>query len=70
MKVKLWFDTWQDKNGKDIYCTEKGIDLSMGDFHGGTIFKGTIECPYGEEELQQALKDGYMPVFKILPEEE
>ena len=40
----------------------------MGQFHSGTVFKGTIKFLDGEDkaELFKALKDGYQPTFWIV----
>ena len=66
MKIKLTFDDWKNQ-GKSIYNTEKGIELSSGDFHSGTTFNGTIELDQEQyEELKQALKDGYNPTFWVM----
>ena len=65
MKIKLAFFDWQ-KNGKSIYGTEKGVELSIGDFHSGTTFDGTLELDAeSEAELQRAFDAGCDPVFII-----
>jgi hypothetical protein len=63
LKIRLVFYDW---NNKSVYNTEKGVELSAGDFHSGSTFEATIECPYDEEDLKQALKEGYNPVFYIV----
>ena len=65
MKVKLVFEDWK-KRGYSIYNTEKGIELSSGDFHSGTTFNGEIHLD-GEqiEELKRAFYDGYTPSFIV-----
>ena len=71
MDVKLVFDGWRDNKGNDIYGTIEGIELSMGDFHSGTIFPATIEMDRATtEELRDALEQGYRPVFYIVPAQE
>jgi hypothetical protein len=66
MKIKLIFDDWK-KQGKSVYNTEKGIELSNGDFHSGTTFDGIIELNQEQhEELKQALEEFYNPVFWIM----
>lgn len=68
MKIKLVFSDWQLR-GKSVYNTEKGIQLSLGQFHSGTTFNGEIILDEDdEEELKQALKDGYEPVFCVYSE--
>jgi hypothetical protein len=32
MKIELIFDDWK-KNDKSVYFTQKGVELSRGDFH-------------------------------------
>ncbi len=68
MKIKLVFEDWQ-RIGKSVYNTEKGIDLSSGQFHSGTTFDGEIkldECD--EQEIRASMKDGYNPVFWVMAE--
>jgi hypothetical protein len=63
MKIKLVFDDWQ-KEGKSIYSTEKGVELSMCNFHAGTTFDGEINLnKEQEEELKAALRKNYQPIF-------
>lgn len=63
--VKLALDDWK-KDGVSVYQTEKGIELSMNDFHSGTVFHGILML---DEEHQQALikalKEGYTPTFTV-----
>ena len=66
MKIKLVFDDWKLK-GKSVYSTEVGIDLSMNDFHSGTIFMGNIELDREQEgELMKALIAGFTPSFILV----
>ena len=65
MKIELVFWTWT-KGGEDIYLTEESVWLSMGLFHGGTSFNGTIELDEQDaEELAEALSKGYSPMFMV-----
>lgn len=65
MKIELVFDDWQQK-GKSVYNTPEGVELSMGDFHGGTTFTGEIHLsPELEQELTEAINKGYQPVFWV-----
>jgi len=48
MKISLVFDTWT-KGGKSMQYIE-GIELSMGQFHGGTTFRGMIDLDKEDEE--------------------
>lgn len=66
MKIYLVFDDWK-RQGKSVYSTEAGVALSMGLFHSGTTFSGTIELYAGDEaELRSALRDGFRPVFWVM----
>ena len=68
MKISLVFQDWQNREGKSIYFTEAGVELSLGDFHHGTVFDGELRL---EEEsdaamLQAALEAGFRPVFYLV----
>jgi len=66
MRVKLVFDDWK-KQGNSVYNTEKGVELSSGDFHGGTTFNGEIHLDGEQEEkLRVALMAGYTPSFIVM----
>ncbi len=66
MKVFLVFDDWR-RRGQSVYSTEAGVTLSMGDFHSGTTFPGTIDLDAEDEiELRGALRDGFQPVFWMM----
>lgn len=66
MDIKLVFCDWE-KEGKSIYSTEEGIELSSGSFHSGTTFNGTISLDEEEkEELERAIKSGATPKFYIV----
>jgi len=69
MKIKLIFHDWV-KNGESIYNTQDGIELSLSDFHSGTVFHGEIHLDK-EHQLRffEAIKTGCYPAFYILPEE-
>ena len=70
MKIKLVFNDWR-KEGKSIYCTQEGIDLSMHDFHSGSTFDGEIILDEQQErELKEALNKGYQPIFWVCKEKE
>ena len=69
MQVKWVVEDWQDAEGWSVYRTEEGIWLSMGDFHAGTTFTGTIDLAEEEaQELKNAAARGYHPVFLLLVE--
>lgn len=65
IRVEFAFDDWKEC-GVSIYQTEKGVELSMNDFHSGTVFQGTILL---DEEHSQALigalREGYTPTFTV-----
>ena len=67
LQIKMSFEDWMPHNsGKSIYSTEKGVELSMGDFHSGTVFEATIELDVdSEKELKEAIKQGFNPIFRI-----
>jgi hypothetical protein len=66
MKVTLVFQDWHAKDGGSVYMTEKGIELSMHDFHSGTVFSGCIDLDtQQEDELRTAISEGYEPVFRL-----
>jgi len=63
MKVKLIFDDWK-KDFESIHGTERGIDLEMGSFHGGSTFNAEIELnEWEEKDFEEALKEGIIPYF-------
>ncbi len=66
MKIKLVFGDWQ-KEGRSIYQTPEGIELTKGDFHAGSTFDARIDVDaWQEKELRDALKKGYQPVFWVV----
>ena len=66
MQIALVFDDWRDRNHRSIYATEKGIELSMGDFHSGTLFLADVKLDEDSaRELESALSGGYVPVFYV-----
>lgn len=63
--VEFTFDDWK-KAGVSVYQTEKGVELSMNDFHGGTVFQGILMLDEEHQEaLIEALKEGYTPTFTV-----
>lgn len=66
MKINLIFDDWRE-DGKSIYNTEKGVALSLHDFHSGSTFKGEIELTE-EQECELIVAETYAnvePVFRV-----
>ena len=63
MRVALVFLDWR-KKGVSVSNTEEGVELTMGDFHGGSTFFGNIELDANDEaELLAAIKAGYQPCW-------
>jgi hypothetical protein len=72
LDVKFSFETWM-KDGKSIYGTPEDlrIGLSLGAFHSGTVFQGTIKVPASEVTmLQEALNSMATPVMAVFKIEE
>ena len=78
MKIKLVFDDWYHIPAMGSfrplgYGNSEGeirIELSMGDFHSGTVFEGEIELdPANAKELETAISKGYSPVFRLIAEQ-
>jgi len=64
MKIKVIFEDWKE-NGKSIYSTEKGVELSMGSLHSGSCWEGEIDFdPDTELELKERGK--YRAIFEIV----
>lgn len=67
--IYLIFDDWREM-GKSIYQTEKGVELSMGDFHSGTTFAGKIALDDEDaKEWMKALRAGFQPAFWVMQRE-
>lgn len=67
MKIRLVFNSWS-KDGQYI-DNEKTVDLSStaAQFYDGTVFEGEIKLDrISEKELEEAMKDGYYPVFSCI----
>jgi hypothetical protein len=63
--VRFAFNGWE-KNGVNVYNTEKGIELSMNDFHSGTVFHGILLLDEEHSEaLAEALEQGFTPSFLL-----
>ena len=63
--VEFAFDDWK-KGGVSVYQTEKGVELSMNDFHGGTVFQGVLMLDEEHSQaLVEALREGYTPTFMV-----
>lgn len=66
MIIKLVFTDWKNSNFDNIYNTEKGIELSSGDFHSGSTFDAIITLEKEQhEELELALEKGFIPFFYV-----
>ena len=67
MKVNLVFHDWLHF-GESIYETEKGIELTLSEFHHGTIFEGEINLdPEHEARLRKSFAEGFNPAFYLIP---
>lgn len=69
-KVDLVFDHWK-KGGKDFRESDPELyhRLTIGDFHGGTVFPGTISLDAEQaEQISEGLKAGCEPIFWLSPE--
>jgi hypothetical protein len=64
MKVKVIFEDWKQE-GRSIYDTNKGINLSMGSLHSGSTWEGEINFdPDTEKEMIN--KGGFRAIFEIV----
>ena len=62
-KFKLSFMDWQ-KDGKSIYSTKDGAELSQGVFHGGSTFECIIDLDdEHRHELEGAIMKGFEPCW-------
>lgn len=69
MRVNLVFYDWiEEESGESIYCTEEGMELSLGDLHSGTTFTAEIELEDYQGEFEIAAENGIVPVFYATPE--
>lgn len=71
-KVKLVFDDWRRWDGtkdESVYSTQEGVELSMGDLHGGSTFDAEIEVSDDDAaRLSSAMSTGIKPVFYMVPD--
>ncbi len=66
IKIKLVFEDWRDPTGKSIYASLEGVRLSLGDFHSGSTFAGSIDLDIEQEEaLRRYIQAGAVPVFRL-----
>lgn len=67
--VVLVFDDWQ-RDGRSVYATEAGVELSSGDLHSGTvIWKGVIRLPRETvNTIDDARRQGISPIFRLVVE--
>lgn len=64
MKIKLVFQDWQEL-GQPVN-PERAHELSKGDFHSGATFTARIDLDaWQEQDLREAVKKGYQPVFWV-----
>ena len=63
--VEFAFDDWK-KDGVSVYQTEEGVELSMNDFHSGTVFQGILMLAEEHQDaLINALHKGFTPTFTV-----
>ena len=63
LNIKFSFKDWT-RNGKSVYGDE--YELSLGNFHSGTVFNGSIVLSKSDRnEFIKALKSGAAPVFDV-----
>lgn len=70
MKCRLVMEDWrQTGNAESIYSTPLGVELSMGDMHGGTTFAAVVALPPDvAEAVETAWREhGAYPVFRLMP---
>lgn len=61
----LVFDHWE-LNGQDMTNTEEGIEVSLTDFHGGSMFDAIIVLDEEQtEDIKNAIKNKFTPVFRF-----
>ena len=65
MKLQLVFDSWRDKDGKEV-SDEKRIELEMGSFHGGTCFDAMLDLASDDIiDLEAASREGFSAIFYV-----
>ena len=64
--INLVFDNWR-RNGENIYATEEGIGLRMGNMHSGTVFHGVIRLRQNEhQDLIEAAETGAYARMRVI----
>lgn len=65
VRVDLVLTDWL-KDGNSVYH-DADLGITHGVFHAGTTFRGgiVVETADQEDDLRQALADGYEPVFAV-----
>lgn len=67
MKIDLVFYDWVEKGtGASVFGTKRGMKLSLGDFHTGTVFHAEIELEDYQGEFEAAAEKGVVPLFYVL----
>lgn len=66
MLLHFVFSNWLNDKEESVYDTVKGVELSAGSFHSGTVFMGDLYLSHdNEQDLRGALAEGYHPLFTI-----
>jgi len=68
--ISLVVRDWRkESSGVSMTNTEKGIELTMGQLHGGSAFKGWVELDEDDwQHMVSALGDGYVVMFYAVPQ--
>jgi len=66
ISVRLAFHDWI-RDGESVYGSEEGIELSIGNFHSGTVFSGTIILDDDDaNDLLDAINKKAYPAFLMV----
>lgn len=69
-RVRFAFNDWI-REGRSIYATEEGIELSSGHFHSGTVFSGSLILSEDSlDDLNAALAAKALPSFEVFEVDE
>lgn len=66
IELDFIFDDWRDREGQSVYgkAVDFDNDLSTGQFHSGTTYRGILLMDKGaREQLVASMKQGFAPAF-------
>ena len=64
--VSLVFDQWRNEQHASLRLVQRGVNLAMGSFHGGSTFPATILLDEDDwEDLCRCLREGGRPIFEL-----